>query len=126
MSSRRRALGGGAGNKDNVITLLLPGMDGTGLLFDAFARHLAPRLNPRIVIFPTDVSLTYDELLQRIDVPTKPFAIVAESFSGPLGIRLANKFADTMQLRERQHRTHVDALSSAAICRRCFCSVGCC
>jgi pimeloyl-ACP methyl ester carboxylesterase len=77
-----------------VITLLLPGMDGTGLLFDAFARHMAPRLTPQIVAFPCDVSLTYDELLQRIDVPTTPFAIVAESFSGPLGIRLANRFAD--------------------------------
>jgi pimeloyl-ACP methyl ester carboxylesterase len=78
-------------------TVLLPGMDETGLLFDAFARRLAPRLDPRVVAFPTDVSLTYDELLQRIDVPTQPFAIVAESFSGPLGIRLANRFADRVR-----------------------------
>jgi hypothetical protein len=62
-------------------TLLLPGMDGTGTLFGSFVRHLDPGLNPRIISFPVDTPLSYEELLQRIEVPVGPFAIVAESQS---------------------------------------------
>lgn len=73
-------------------TLLLPGMDGTGRLFASFERHLAPDLCPRVIVFPPDQPRSYDELLGEIAVPRGRFAIVAESFSGPLGIRLATKY----------------------------------
>ena len=75
-------------------TLLLPGMDGTGRLFVPLTRHLAPTLHPRIVSFPAERRRSYDELLHDIALPNEPFAIVAESFSGPLGIRLAHRHAD--------------------------------
>jgi pimeloyl-ACP methyl ester carboxylesterase len=80
-----------------VETLLLPGLDGTGTLLAPFARRLEPALAPRIVSFPSDVPLGYDELLERIDIPAGRFAIVAESFSGPLGIRLANRCRDRVR-----------------------------
>ena len=43
-----------------------------------------------MVSFPQDRLLGYDDLLNRIELPEGPFAIVAESFSGPLGIRIAS------------------------------------
>jgi pimeloyl-ACP methyl ester carboxylesterase len=75
-------------------TLLLPGMDGTGRLFAPFVKHLDVRLEPRIVAYPERDPLSYDELIETIAIPEGPFAIVAESFSGPLAIRLAARHAD--------------------------------
>lgn len=80
--------------------LLLPGMDGTGTLFapllDALV-NVAPALRPRVVAYPPERPLGYDELLTTIPVPDGPFAIVAESFSGPLGIRLAARHPDRVR-----------------------------
>jgi pimeloyl-ACP methyl ester carboxylesterase len=78
-------------------TLLLPGMDGTGKLFASLLRHLIPELRPRVVTFPRDQPRTYAELLGEVPVPREPFAIVAESFSGPLGIRLAAAYPDRVR-----------------------------
>jgi pimeloyl-[acyl-carrier protein] methyl ester esterase len=64
-------------------------MDGTGELLAAFVRHLPRELGPRIVAYPREGALGYAELMREIPLPEGPFAIVAESFSGPLGIRLA-------------------------------------
>lgn len=74
-------------------TLLLPGMDGTGRLFAPLEARLVADLGARIVPFPPDKPLRYDGLLTQIPIPAAgPFAIVAESFSGPLGIRLATQY----------------------------------
>jgi len=70
-------------------TLLLPGLDGTGELFTSFARLLAPGLSPRIVDYPLYRALGYADLERGIGLPNGPFAIVAESFSGPIAVRLA-------------------------------------
>jgi pimeloyl-ACP methyl ester carboxylesterase len=71
------------------IILLLPGMDGTGRLFTRLSRSLAPHFETRTVAYPSDRILGYDDLLARIDIPRGPFAVVAESFSGPVGVGLA-------------------------------------
>ncbi|MEK9138958.1 MAG: alpha/beta fold hydrolase [Bacteroidota bacterium] len=78
-------------------TLLLPGMDGTGRLFASFHRHLIADLRARVIAFPSDQPRGYDQLLGEIPVPAGPFAIVAESFSGPLGIRLAAKHPEQLR-----------------------------
>lgn len=75
-------------------TLLLPGMDGTGRLFRELLTHLPANLNARAVSYPADRPLGYDALLELIEIPAGPFALVAESFSGPLAIRLAQRHAD--------------------------------
>ncbi len=75
-----------------MILVLLPGMDGTGTMFSAFSKALPPRFEPRVIDYPSHESLSYDALLLRIEarLPTdRPYVVVAESFSGPLGIRLA-------------------------------------
>lgn len=69
--------------------LLLPGMDGTGLLFRALQQALPLDVRATVVEYPRDETLGYDELLERIPIPSEPFVIVAESFSGPLAVRLA-------------------------------------
>lgn len=74
--------------------LLLPGMDGTGRLFAPLIPHLARELRPRVVAFSPSVPRDYDELLGELAIPDAPFAIVAESFSGPLGVKLAASYPD--------------------------------
>jgi pimeloyl-[acyl-carrier protein] methyl ester esterase len=78
-------------------TLLLPGMDGTGQLFAPLEGHLAADIGARVVPFPPDRPRSYDELLGEMTIPAGPFAIVAESFSGPLAIRLASRHPDRVR-----------------------------
>ncbi len=62
-------------------------MDGTGELFAAFAREFA---NAKIIRYPTHLALSVDELAERIEL-SAPVTVIAESFSGAVGIRLAMK-----------------------------------
>ena len=78
-------------------TLLLPGMDGTGELLSSFVRHVTSELRPRVVAYPRDAAMGYAELERDIPLPEDPFAIVADSFSGPLGIRLAARHPKRVQ-----------------------------
>jgi pimeloyl-ACP methyl ester carboxylesterase len=71
--------------------VLLPGLDGSGRLF-APLLAAAPRwLEAESISFPADRPLGYDALaaLVRPRLPGEPFVLVAESFSGPLAVRLA-------------------------------------
>jgi pimeloyl-ACP methyl ester carboxylesterase len=72
--------------------VLLPGLDGTGKLFAEFLKALDLSLSANVVSYPTNVPLGYDKLepLVRAALPTRgPFVLLAESFSGPLAIRIA-------------------------------------
>ncbi len=74
---------------------LLPGMDGTGSLFEPFVRELPSWLVPTVIDYPTNVVLDSDALLDHVKAQfpqhEEPFAVVAESFSGPVAIRFAAK-----------------------------------
>jgi pimeloyl-ACP methyl ester carboxylesterase len=76
-----------------VTTLvLLPGMDGTGDLFAPFVAALGQGFTTHIVRYPTDRITTEEELtaIARAALPTAtPYALLGESFSGPIAIRLA-------------------------------------
>ena len=76
-----------------MLTLvLLPGMDGTGLLFEPFIAALAGEFGVRIVQYPADQALGYEALegVARAALPVDgPFVILGESFSGPIAIALA-------------------------------------
>lgn len=72
--------------------VLLPGMDGTGDLFEPFLKALPSRLRPVVVRYPVDRWLDDDELLAhvRIALPSdEPFILLGESFSGPVALKLA-------------------------------------
>ncbi len=71
--------------------LLLPGMDGTGVLFAPLLEALPAGLRPTVVAYPPRELLGYAELLPlvRAACPAEDFVVVAESFSGPLALMLA-------------------------------------
>lgn len=73
--------------------LLLPGLDGTGHLSNAFTAALASHIPVRTIRYPTDVPMGYDDLLALIrrQLPDGDFAVIGESFSGPLALRLARE-----------------------------------
>lgn len=77
----------------NLPTLvLLPGMDGTGDLFDDFVA--AVRGKTQIFRYPTSHALGYSELetLVRSELPAnEPYVLLAESFSGPIALAIAAK-----------------------------------
>lgn len=68
-------------------------MDGTGRLFEPLTKVLPSELKAVIVSYPTDQAFGYEALLQRIEaaVPSEPFVVVGESFSGPLALMLASR-----------------------------------
>lgn len=72
--------------------ILLPGMDGTGLLFEPFLKVLPHGAGARVVAYPTNEALGYEELLPRVmaALPREGrYVIVGESFSGPLALMAA-------------------------------------
>jgi pimeloyl-[acyl-carrier protein] methyl ester esterase len=73
--------------------VLLPGMDGTGELLDAVARRLSSSRPVHIVSYPLDKLLGYDELTAFVSarLPEGRFAVLGESFSGPIAIEIAAK-----------------------------------
>lgn len=72
--------------------VLLPGLDGTGVLFRPLLRHLPPHISTVVLDYPRDRALGYAELLPSVlDALPKdrPFALLGESFGGPLSLRAA-------------------------------------
>jgi pimeloyl-ACP methyl ester carboxylesterase len=72
--------------------VLLPGLDGTGRLFAPFIESARDTFETQVVEYPEDDRAGYGELetLVRHNLPAnEPFALIAESFSGPIAIRIA-------------------------------------
>src|SRR6516225_8307668 len=72
--------------------LLLPGMDGTGRLFEPLLPFLPPSLVAVVLAYPPDRPLDYAELLPYVEaaIPDgQEFLVLGESFSGPLALLLA-------------------------------------
>ncbi len=71
--------------------LLLPGLDGSGRLFAPLLAAGPRGFAPVPISFPPDQALGYAELagLVRPLLPRRRFVLLAESFSGPLAVRLA-------------------------------------
>lgn len=70
--------------------VLLPGLDGTGELFAPFVAALNGSAT-QIVTYPTNGALDYvgHEAAARSQLPKEDFVLLAESFSGPVGISIA-------------------------------------
>jgi len=83
-----------------VKLVLLPGMDGTGILFTRFVAALEYEFNTLIVSYPRQTVLSYSELerIVRSVIPeTEPFVLLAESFSSPIAIRIAANPPENMK-----------------------------
>ncbi len=72
--------------------VLLPGLDGTGDLFEPLLSRLDPSVEPVVVGYPLAEPLGYEALtsIARRALPTTgPYVILGESFSGPIAAQLA-------------------------------------
>jgi len=72
--------------------VLLPGLDGTGVMFRPFRRGLPAERRAVVVSYPRDEPLGYAELLPyvREALPAgEPCVLLGESFSGPLALMVA-------------------------------------
>lgn len=77
---------------EEIRWVLLPGFDGTGKLFTPLRAVLPAGVTPTVVAYPGGRAQSPEELLPVIweALPREqPFALIAESFSGPLAIRVA-------------------------------------
>jgi pimeloyl-[acyl-carrier protein] methyl ester esterase len=72
--------------------VLLPGLDGTGRLFEPLLQSLPTDYIASVVSYPPNECLSYHELEVEVRkaLPTdRAFVIIAESFSGPLAVMIA-------------------------------------
>ncbi len=77
-------------DKSPIILVLLPGMDGTGLMFEPFVQVLQG-FEPRVLRYPPELTAYADCVaFARQQLPVdRPFLLLGESFSGPVAIALA-------------------------------------
>jgi len=76
--------------------IILPGMDGTGKLLKPFADALLEHgVASTIMSYPSHLAQSYQTLMDEIIAPALPkreeFVLLAESYSGPMAIALAQQ-----------------------------------
>lgn len=78
--------------------ILLPGMDGTGELFEDFLSDLG-KIEHLIISLPPSGNQDYDSLLAHVKtrLPNQDFLLLAESFSGPIAAKLAFETIDNLK-----------------------------
>lgn len=71
--------------------VLLPGLDGTGLLFKPLIATLPSNIDTLIITYPPNIALTYQELVEFVinQLPKEDYLLVGESFSGPIVYQVA-------------------------------------
>ncbi len=76
-----------------MILVLLPGLDGTGLLFKPFLACLPLKIKTKVIAYPAEEALDYEALVNyvRPRLPNEDFTLLAESFSGPVAFLLAQE-----------------------------------
>lgn len=74
--------------------VLLPGLDGTGLLFEPLTKSAPADIRP--IVIPLPELAAYDQLFDaiRAQLPAEPFAILGDSFAGPLALMVARACSD--------------------------------
>lgn len=80
--------------------ILLPGMDGTGLLFEPFLNALPQKISTMVISYPGDQKLSYQELVLYVQnkLPTNTeFVLLAESFSGPIAYEIAKNANENLK-----------------------------
>ena len=73
---------------------MLPGLDGTGLLFEPALRACPNELEAVVEALPAQEHLGYQVLAERVTpaLPLhEPFVLLGESFSGPLALEVASR-----------------------------------
>jgi len=76
----------------SVSLVLLPGLDGTGELFEPLLDELPSHIQPMVMRYPVRGDQAYSTLAQRVleHLPTdRRFVLLGESFSGPVAVLVA-------------------------------------
>lgn len=90
--------GGSGGETRNFLLrgprvwVFLPGLDGTGTLLEPVLQYIPDGVRAIIVRYPTSTPSDASELLEIIEaaIPAnEEFALIAESFTGPLALKIA-------------------------------------
>lgn len=74
--------------------ILLPGLDGTGKLFEPLLSYLPDKIDTQVIVYPNDTLLTYIELTEFVmsKLPKdENYILLAESFSGMVAYSIAQK-----------------------------------
>src|SRR5687768_18498642 len=69
-------------------------MDGTGRLFAPFVEQLPSDVWTKVVSYPADQMMGYDEILPLVESQIESsvrHVVIAESFSGPLAVKYAHR-----------------------------------
>jgi pimeloyl-ACP methyl ester carboxylesterase len=76
--------------KQEVTLILLPGLDGTGVLFKPFIEVLPPHIKAQVIAYPQDKILSVAAHAQFVasQIPHGRIVILAESFSGLVALAL--------------------------------------
>jgi pimeloyl-ACP methyl ester carboxylesterase len=77
---------------NNMKWILLPGFDGTGILFAPLLRSLPEGIEPVVVAYPADRTCSAEELVEIVAArlpKSEPCVLIAESFSGPIALKAA-------------------------------------
>ena len=79
--------------------VLLPGLDGTGLLFQPLLKTLPSDVDVVVISYPPNVLMGYKELVEYVDarLPEEDYILVAESFAGPIAYQLAQRNSSYLQ-----------------------------
>jgi pimeloyl-ACP methyl ester carboxylesterase len=75
--------------------VLLPGLDGTGLLFQPLLEALATSVRSKVIVYPQSESLSLPELARLVvkQLPPGQSVVLAESFSGLVALTLLTEVA---------------------------------
>jgi pimeloyl-ACP methyl ester carboxylesterase len=79
--------------------VLLPGLDGTGLLFQPLLEALASRVRSKVIAYPGSESLSLSELARLVvkQLPSGQSVVLAESFSGLVALTLLTEVASRVR-----------------------------
>ena len=75
----------------NIELVFLPGLDGTGLSYEPLGKVMPKEITVTIVSYPSHARLSFQQLVESAydQIPhDKPLVLIAESFSGPIAVRL--------------------------------------
>lgn len=79
--------------------VLLPGLDGTGVLFKPFIEVLPSEIVSLVISYPLNARLSYEELTELVisQLPEEDFILVGESFSGYITYQVALRKPKNLQ-----------------------------
>lgn len=71
--------------------VMLPGLDGTGLMFKPILNELKGEVDPIVISYDHEIAYGYEDLVEKVadSLPKEDFFILGESFSGPIALMLA-------------------------------------